>query len=84
MDLTARKNKFIEKFMQIASVEKLQRLEDFLRTEMESEEEIVAYTVKGEPLTKTQYVKRLKEAEQAMGRGEYITHEELEKEILNW
>ena len=36
MDLAARKYKFIEQFMKIASVEKLEKLEIFLRRELET------------------------------------------------
>ncbi len=84
MDLTSRKYKFIEQFMQIASAEKLKRIEDFLRAEIEGEDEIVAHTVQGNPLTKAQYVKRIKEADEAIDRGEYITHEELKRKVRTW
>lgn len=36
MDLAARKYKFIEQFMKIASVEKLEKLEIFLKGELET------------------------------------------------
>jgi hypothetical protein len=38
MDLASRKYKFIEQFMKIASVEKIERLEKFFKKEMLEEE----------------------------------------------
>lgn len=84
MDLTARKEKFIAQFMQIASPKKLKRFEDFLRSEMHSDEEIVTHTVQGTPLTKSQYISKIKEADDAIEKGEYTSVEDLEKEMQNW
>jgi hypothetical protein len=82
MDLTARKKKFIERFKQITNVEKLKRLEDLLQSEMQ--EDTVAYTVSGEPLSKTDYIKRVKNANKAIDDGHFTTAEDLEKEIKGW
>lgn len=48
------------------------------------EEEIVAYTVEGKPLTKSEYRQELLDAESEISRGEYTTQEDLEKESENW
>lgn len=45
---------------------------------------VVGYTVKGEPLTKESYNKRLQTAEKQILAGEYLTQEDLEKESENW
>ncbi len=45
---------------------------------------IVAYTTAGEPLNREEYSKKLKEAENAIKKGEYISQEDLEKESENW
>ncbi len=84
MDLAARKNKFIEQFMKLTSLKKIRRLEEVLHSEMNEGEEIVAHTVTGEPLTREQYLEDLKEAEAEIERGEFITHEELKKEVRTW
>lgn len=48
------------------------------------EDEAVAYTVDGKPLTLTEYKNEIKEAEAEIERGEYITHEELKQEVATW
>lgn len=48
------------------------------------EQDIVAYTVCGKPLTKSAYKKELLEAERAIARGEFTIQEDLEKEAENW
>lgn len=48
------------------------------------ENQAVAYTVKGEPLTKKQYIDRIKQAEKDIENGHYTTHEDLLKEVEKW
>jgi tRNA G18 (ribose-2'-O)-methylase SpoU len=48
------------------------------------ENDIVAYTVEGNPLNKIAYKEELQQAEADIKRGEYITQEDLEKESDNW
>lgn len=52
--------------------------------EKEEKNEIVAYTVDGKPLTLQQYQNELEEAEKEIERGDYLTPDELEKEIATW
>ncbi len=84
MDITTRKYKFIEQFMKIVSVEKLERFEQLLRKEIPQKKEIVAYTIQGEPLTKEEYIRLIKEADKSINSGDFITVEDLEKEVQNW
>jgi len=72
---------------------KLELMQLLLQTQKESilariktvfEEEIVAYTVDGKPLTKSAYKKELLDAEAEIERGEFTTQEDLEKEAENW
>ncbi len=49
-----------------------------------TEESVVAYSVKGEPLSKEEYLKRIKAADRAIDEGAFTTTEDLEKEIENW
>ena len=83
MDLAARKYRFIESFMKLTSLKKLRRLEEVLLSEVD-EEEIVAHTAGGEPLSREEYVKRIKEADEAIDRGEYLSHEDIKKEVRSW
>jgi hypothetical protein len=48
------------------------------------EEEIVAFTVEGKPLTRASYKAELLEAKAEIKRGEYISQEDLEKESERW
>ena len=49
-----------------------------------SENEIVAYDIKGNPITKEQYIKMVHEADERISSGKFTTMEDLEKEIENW
>ena len=83
MDLTSRKYKFIEQFMKIMNAQKIKRLEKVLHAEME-EEEIVAYSIKGEALTRSEYIRQIKEADASISEGQFTTVEDLEKEVQKW
>ena len=48
------------------------------------EEDVVAYTADGKPLTKSAYKKELLEAEAEIARGEFTTQEDLVKESEKW
>ena len=45
---------------------------------------IVGYTSKGEPITKIELQERVKTASKRVNSGDFISHEELEKEVENW
>ncbi|WP_016990504.1 hypothetical protein [Flavobacterium sp. ACAM 123] len=63
-----------------------ERLLKVVKAVMESywEEEVVAYSVDGKPLTKIAYKEELKEAIAEIESGEFTTQEDLEKESENW
>ncbi|MDO6603979.1 hypothetical protein [Arenibacter palladensis] len=48
------------------------------------EDQIVAYTVDGKPLTRKQYNQELVDAETEIQRGELTSVEDLEKESQDW
>lgn len=48
------------------------------------EEEIVAFSVDGEPVTKAMYKESLADAKLEIENGNYISQEDLEKEAENW
>ncbi len=48
------------------------------------DEEIVAYTVDGVPLTKAAYKQELFDAEKEIKKGEFTTQEDVEKESESW
>ncbi|VAW13319.1 hypothetical protein MNBD_BACTEROID01-1901 [hydrothermal vent metagenome] len=45
---------------------------------------IVGYNVDGSPITKESLVKRAKAASQRVKSGDFITQEEVEKEVGDW
>jgi hypothetical protein len=83
MDLKTRKTKFIERFDSIMDSNLVERFEEFLDIQL-SENKIVAYTIKGEPLTEEMYIKKVKKAVSSVKSGNYTTVEDLEKEAENW
>jgi len=48
------------------------------------EDEIVAYTVSGNPLTRNQYKIELTQAIEEINQGKFISQEDLEKESESW
>ena len=48
------------------------------------ESEVIAYTVKGVPLSREQYKQELQEAKAEYKRGEYTAVDDLKKEIKDW
>jgi hypothetical protein len=48
------------------------------------EDEIVAYTVNGNPLTRNQYKIELTQAIEKINQGKFISQEDLEKESESW
>ena len=52
--------------------------------EKEEKNNVVAYNIEGEPLTLEQYQNELNEAENEIDRGEFLTSDQLDKEITSW
>ena len=46
--------------------------------------EDIGYTVDGKPITKQELKNRVKAASKRVKSGDYITQDEIEKEIKNW
>jgi hypothetical protein len=79
MDLQTAKIYVMQKIMNVSKASLLDKISDILDEEM-----VVGYTTDGQPLTKNQYNERLLVAEKQIESGDYITQEDLEKEIENW
>ena len=45
---------------------------------------VVGYTAQGKPITKVELKALVKAASKRVKSGDYISHEELEKEVENW
>lgn len=79
MDLQKAKIYVMQKIMNVSKASLLEKISNILDEEM-----IVGYTTEGQPLTKSQYNERLIVAEKQIKSGDYITQEDLEKEVENW
>jgi len=61
-----------------------QKLYDRMKNEFYHDNEIVAYTTAGKPLTKNEYIEQINIGLRQAENGELITDEELQKEIETW
>jgi hypothetical protein len=59
----------------------LTELKNFMRSEMEKKEKIIAYTSKGLPLTQSAYKKEIDDAIAEIESGQFISQEEMNKKI---
>ena len=77
MNIQATKLDMVQKLLSVKN--ELEKINQILDKEV-----IVAYTIDGKPLTKEQYNKNLVAAEKQIKAGNFITHENLEKESAKW
>ena len=82
MDLTTRKYRFIERFMQLANAEKLQQLEKVLFTENVNDEAVI-YDINGVGISKEEYIQRNVDAVSSYKQGRYKTSDELKGKYLS-
>jgi hypothetical protein len=62
----------------------LESLSYLVESKNKENEEIVAFTIQGKPLTKEMYVEKIKETEASMKAGYFISSEELLKKMMTW
>jgi len=79
MDLQAAKLNLMQKIINVSNESLISKVDKLLEEEM-----IIGYSVKGEPLTKNEYNLRLEKAEKQIAEGNFITQEDLEKEVQSW
>jgi len=79
MELQTTKLKVIQQIMNVSESSLLDKISNILDKEM-----IVGYTTDGKPLTRKDYNERLLVAEKQIESGDYMTQEDLEKEVENW
>ena len=68
----------------LLSVSSKDILYDRIRKDLYPENEIVAYSTAGKPLTKNEYVEQIKIGLKQIANGEVITDDELQREIETW
>ncbi len=79
MDIQTVKLNLVQKLLSVRSESLLNKISKLIDKEM-----IVGYTTAGEPLTLEAYNQRLEDAEKQIEAGNYISQEDLEKEVESW
>lgn len=79
MGIKETKLDLMQKLMTVNDSKLLKKVEKLLEEEL-----IVGYTTSGNPLTISEYNKRLEIAEAQINSGEIISQADLEKESENW
>lgn len=81
MDIAAKKIELMNWLLHITDESKLKKILAF-KTILDKE--VVAYNIKGYPVTKEEYIAMVHEADVRIASGDYTTIEDLEKEMENW
>lgn len=55
-----------------------------IKDDTHNEDEIVAYTVLGEPMNREQYYAKIERGEKDIDEGRFTTQEDLRKEMESW
>jgi predicted transcriptional regulator len=85
MDIQATKLDLIKLLMSVENESLLQEIKSILKSNSNSvSEEILAYTTKGEPLTKEEYLAKIQQGINDIEAGRVISHEDLLNEIKTW
>lgn len=82
MDIQATKLELVKQLINVKKTSVLKKIKEILLNN--EKDDIVAYSIKGTPLTKKQFKQELLEAEQEIARGEFISHQDLKREIQTW
>lgn len=81
MDIAAKKIELMDWLLHINDESKLKKI---IALKSVLDREVVAHTISGYPIDKTEYINMVKEADERISSGAFTTIEELEKEIANW
>lgn len=82
MDIQATKLELVKQLINVKKASVLKKIKEILLNN--ERDDTVAYSIKGNPLTKKQFKQELLEAEQEIARGEFISHQDLKREIQTW
>ena len=81
MDVLAKKSELIDWLLKLKDENKINK---FLALKTIIEKETVAYTVKGYPVDKEEYLHLVQESDERISSGQFTSIEDLEKEIEKW
>lgn len=79
MDIQSLKIDLAQKILELKDQSTLAKIASVLE-----DSAIVAYSTNGEPLTKTDYLKTLSDAEKEIDSGDFLSHEEVVKTSNDW
>ena len=74
----------LHKFIDIADPRLLAAIYALMENYLQNDDSIVAFTVDGNPLTKSEFIKEVRDAYEEVEKGNFITSEELQKQMKNW
>jgi len=96
MDLKNLKEEIIRRIEETDDLELLHQIQDVMTNYqsfasepavaygIESDEDIVAYTVDGKPMTRAEYVADINAAEKEFDEGNFYTTDEVKKIVTSW
>ena len=76
--------KELHQFIDIADPRFLSAIYVMMENYLQSDESIVAFTTNGKPLTKPEFILKVTAAYDDVLKGNFITSEDLKKEMKNW
>ena len=77
------RNKIYDSLNTVEDSSVLEKVFNYIEN-IRANKDIVAYTVKGKPITKKEYIQQVKDADKSITAGNYTTVEDIEKEVQNW
>ena len=95
MDIDKLKEKIIRRIEETDDLGMLLDIQDIINNQsaaaepafeyaIESDEDIVAYTVDGKPLTRAEYIADIEAAEKEFEAGDFYTTDEVKKIVASW
>lgn len=83
MDTKKQKQRIIRQVTDIEDANVLRQIEQLLDSNL-LKEPVVAYNIKGDPMTKKDLIDSVLAAKERVKNGNYTTQEDLEKEAESW
>ena len=80
---TAQIKKNLHKYVDNLDVPFLQAVYNLVKTHVD-ENTVIGYSAKGKTITARELRKRVKTAQSRMDKGQFISHEDVEKEAASW
>ena len=76
--------KELHQFIDMVDPRFLSAIHAMMENYLETDESIVAFTIEGKPLTKNEFIQKNKQAYEEVQKGNFVTSNELLKQMKNW